>query len=75
MNEIVEVEYQDYPRPKSMIPVHTAMIEGANILKILKWLRIHGKKGSDWDFMGTTRKISIYIYCPKLVVIYMLKWS
>lgn len=44
-------------------------------LTIIKWLRHHGNRGTDWDFAGAGRSLSLWFDNDSLEALYILRWE
>lgn len=44
-------------------------------LEIIKWLRQQGVRGSDWDFSGGGRNVSIWFKNDKVELAYILMYD
>ena len=47
----------------------------AGSLEIIKWLREQGQRGSDWDFAGSGRTLSIWFMNERIEVSYIMEWE
>jgi hypothetical protein len=47
----------------------------ARAMTIIKWLREHGTRGTDWDFAGAGRTLSVWFNNDKLETHYILRWE
>jgi len=48
---------------------------GSGSLEIIKWLRQHGDRGSDWDFAGYGWTLSLWFDNDSLEALYILRWE
>ena len=44
-------------------------------MTIIKWLRDHGDRGTDWDFAGAGRTLSLWFNNDSLEAFYILRWE
>lgn len=44
-------------------------------MTIIKWLRHHGERGTDWDFAGAGRTLSVWFDNDNLEALYILRWE
>ena len=44
-------------------------------MTIIKWLRQHGDRGTDWDFAGAGRTLSLWFDNDRLEALYILRWE
>ena len=44
-------------------------------MTIIKWLRGHGNRGTDWDFAGSGRSLNLWFMNAKLETLYILRWE
>jgi len=44
-------------------------------LKLMKWLRANGERGTDWEASGGARNLTVYFKNDKLELAYTMVWE
>jgi hypothetical protein len=44
-------------------------------IEVVKWLRQHGERGTDYNFAGSGRTLSVWFMNDRIEVLYLLRWE